>query len=638
MADYVSVLTGGTNNFATTSEHLNSLATDILSEGVVGAVANSVGIAPMTGGLAVNAQGTPNMTVAVTAGKAYVEATPSGQASQLLRANIAAQNVTISSNSTGSTRYDWLYVKIDAANAANPNAAGDNVASLVTSRSTSASTDNGTPPTYGYAIAVITVSNGATSIVNGNIADVRTSVVVSNNASNDGWINLNSTPNTITNNGNRNFDLVFNSVDHSDVLSPGMKIKLTRTIAAPDQCTTLNGTSQYYNKTSPNKCTFTSTYTAMGWVKLAAYGQSAIIGRDSAGGTSSGWELNLNATGQVICYARNATGNIVGTSYASVPLNKWMHIAASLNASTGTIVIYFNGQVVASTTTTAGTTIVQASTDLTIGKRNSAANYLNGKLAQVAVFSAVLNQSTIQQYMTYGLTGTETSLVSAYSFDNSKTDLNTTTPNDLTANGSAVETTSDSPFANAVSAGLYEYAEINQVSYSTNTTVNVRVPDTCMIPVSGGISAVYYSTSVNPYGLPYISKLLGSAIMNSQISTTSATDVQANGLRVTCTPPTGAKLKVTFFARNMYNTTPGRLVVATIWDGTVGSGAKWAEIWGGTQGATAGYPITSGTGIIEYNVTSSSAITFNIGIRCDSGTAAMDGALNSSIYLLVELA
>ena len=638
MADYVSVLTGGTNNFATTSEHINALATDILSDGVVGTVANSTGIAPMTGGLAVNAQGTPNMTVAITAGKAYVTTTPSGQASQRLRANIAAQNVTIAANSTGGTRYDWVYVKIDAANAANPNAAGDNVASLVTSRSTSASTDNGTPPTYGYAIAVVTVSNGATSIVNGNITDVRSSIVVSNNATNDGWVNLSSTPDTVTNNGNRNFDLVFNSVDHSDVLSPGMKIKLTRTIAAPDQCTTLNGTSQYYNKTSPNKCTFTSTFSAMGWVKLSAYGQSAIIGRDSAAGTSSGWELNLNATGQVICYARNATGNIVGTSYASVPLNKWMHIAATLNASTGAIVIYFNGQVVQSTTTTAGTTIVQASTDLTIGKRNSVANYLNGKLAQVALFSAVLSQSTIQQYMTYGLTGSETSLVSAYSFDNSKTDLNTTTPNDLTANGSAVETTSDSPFANAVSAGLYEYAEINQVSYSTNTTVNVRVPDNCNIPVSGGISAVYYSTASNPYGMPYISKLLASSIINSQVATTSTTDVQANGLRLTFKPPTNAKLKITFFARNLYNTSTGRLVVATIYEGTVPSGQKWAEIWGGSQGMTAGYPITSGTGIIEYNVTSTSELTFNVGLRTDAGTAAMDGSLNASIYFIAEIA
>lgn len=174
MADTVSILTGGSNNFETTAEHLNYGATDFISDGVVGAIANTSGVAPATGGLACNAQGTPNMTVAVTAGVAYVTATPTGQASQRLRAAIAAQNVTISSNSTGGTRYDWIYVVINATNANNPNVSGSNVASLVASRSTSSSSDNGTPPTYGYHIATVTVANGASSITNGNIADTRT--------------------------------------------------------------------------------------------------------------------------------------------------------------------------------------------------------------------------------------------------------------------------------------------------------------------------------------------------------------------------------------------------------------------------------------------------------------------------------
>lgn len=173
MADYANILTGGSNSFQTTAEHLNYHATDFISNGIVGAVAATSGVAPMTGGLAVNAQGTPDMTVAVTAGVAYLTATPTGQSSQRLRANIAAQNVTISANATGGTRYDWLYVKIDATNANTPNTAGDNVSSIVRSRSTSSSSDDGTPPTYGYNIAKITVANGAASITNGNIADTR---------------------------------------------------------------------------------------------------------------------------------------------------------------------------------------------------------------------------------------------------------------------------------------------------------------------------------------------------------------------------------------------------------------------------------------------------------------------------------
>lgn len=115
------------------------------------------------------------MTVAVSSGTAYVTGTPSGQNSQTLRVkNSASSNVTISANSSGSTKYDYIYISLSAANMANPNTAADNVATLVASRSSNSSTDDGTPPTYGYLLAVVTVANGASSITNGNIADKRT--------------------------------------------------------------------------------------------------------------------------------------------------------------------------------------------------------------------------------------------------------------------------------------------------------------------------------------------------------------------------------------------------------------------------------------------------------------------------------
>lgn len=174
MAIFTNILRGGSNNHETTAENANAIATDFIAEGIVGAVANTSGVAPATGGFAVNAQGTPDMTVAVGSGVAYVTATPSGQASQSLRVyNNASANVTIAANSTGSTRYDYIYLSVDATNANNPNLAGDNVSTLVVSRSTSASSDDGTPPTYGYLLARVAVSNGATSITNGNITDMR---------------------------------------------------------------------------------------------------------------------------------------------------------------------------------------------------------------------------------------------------------------------------------------------------------------------------------------------------------------------------------------------------------------------------------------------------------------------------------
>lgn len=174
MSLITSLLTGGSNSHEETSETANGVATDFVSEGVVGAITATSGVAPMTGGYAVNAQGTPDMTVAVSAGVAYVTATPSSQNSQTLRVrNTASANVTISANSSGSTKYDWLYLSVSAANAANPNAAGDNVTTLTTSRSSSSASDDGTPPTYGTILAVVTVANGASSITNGNISDRR---------------------------------------------------------------------------------------------------------------------------------------------------------------------------------------------------------------------------------------------------------------------------------------------------------------------------------------------------------------------------------------------------------------------------------------------------------------------------------
>lgn len=196
MAITVSVMKGTTNSHPTTSEEANGFATDFASQGIVGAIANTGGVSPATGGFAVNAQGTPDMTVAVTAGVGYVQGTPTSQNSQMFRIkSSASENVTISANSSGSTKYDWVYIKLDATLLDAPTLAGDTTATLVTSRSTSNTSDNGTPPTYGYCIAVVTVANGASSIANASIADARTNVILNGSSSGvtTGWIPVSST-------------------------------------------------------------------------------------------------------------------------------------------------------------------------------------------------------------------------------------------------------------------------------------------------------------------------------------------------------------------------------------------------------------------------------------------------------------
>jgi hypothetical protein len=140
---------------------------------------------------------------------------------------------------------------------------------------------------------------------------------------------------------------------------------------------------------------------------------------------------------------------------------------------------------------------------LNVGALNGA-NFFPGKLSQVAIYSAKVTQATIKASISQGLAGTETSLISAYSFNGVITDLNANA-NNLTANGSAVATSADSPFgtqASGLISSTLDYAIVQAATFSTNTTLTVQVPEGCTIPTSGGVSALAYSTQKAPYGMP----------------------------------------------------------------------------------------------------------------------------------------
>lgn len=182
-----SIVTGGTNNHATVAEEANAYATDFITQGVLGTITNTAGIAPTTGSFGVNQNTGSDMAIrvlgtgATTNGQstAYITCTPTSQDIQVLRARMSSNSTgyTINANSSGSTKYDWIYLQASATNAAVPDSAADNVVALYTSRSTSNTADNGAPPTFGILLAVVTVTNGATAITNTNIADKRTQLV-----------------------------------------------------------------------------------------------------------------------------------------------------------------------------------------------------------------------------------------------------------------------------------------------------------------------------------------------------------------------------------------------------------------------------------------------------------------------------
>jgi hypothetical protein len=332
------------------------------------------------------------------------------------------------------------------------------------------------------------------------------------NTVNSGWISVPTAPNTVTYNGQRSYNLVFNSVDYTSILSPGQRLMTTRTVAAPTQCTSLNGTTQFWNMVAPNKLTFTNNFVVDAYVKMTSYtaGTIDIVSRYN---NTSGWELRLLNTGQIDLIAYNAasTNNSLIRSYQSIPLNKWVRITAQLDmanftATPTTSYVMIDGIDVPCSVLRNGTnptSLIQAG-NLEVGSMNGGTQPFPGKIAQVAIFNAKVTQAQMLTYHSQGYLGTETSLVSAYSFNGVATDLMTTTPNNLTAQASAGYT-ADSPFgtqASSLISSTLDYGIVQSAVFSTNTTVVVQVPEGCTIPTSGGVSVIAYSGLKAPYGFP----------------------------------------------------------------------------------------------------------------------------------------
>lgn len=328
------------------------------------------------------------------------------------------------------------------------------------------------------------------------------------------WKPLGYVPDTITDNGNGSWTMVFNSVDLTSFISNGMRLKGTPTTAQPTQCTSLNGTTQYYNKTTPSGLTFTDDFTAFAWVKPSAYQIAPIIERCD-GTEANGWALKLDASGRPYIIGLNGgSANYKQyLAYQSAPLNRWSHVAGTLDMSGGTSTLYLNGALIPGITNSSGTnpTALVNTGNLAVGTNGSQANqFFAGKLAQVGVGTTVLSAANIRIIKNQGLTAalcTTYNIASAYSFNNSINDINTGTANNLTAQGSAVATNADSPFGqdDRGTPGTSEWGVVTSRSFSTNTTITVQAPEgSCWptSPASSAISAMYYSTEKVPFGFP----------------------------------------------------------------------------------------------------------------------------------------
>ena len=337
-----------------------------------------------------------------------------------------------------------------------------------------------------------------------NLGNLKTSAVQSalGLTNLNGYTPLGATFASVVYNGNRSYTGTITGTDYTNVLSPGMRLQITRSTAAPTQSTSLNGTTQYWSKTAPNGMTFVDNFTCSGWVKLTSYPtiDGSVISRYNG---TSGWVFHIVAnTGQVRIGGLNSPNSKIVTTYQSIPLNKWVHIAGTLNMAGSLGNLYIDGVLAPSTISGTATSLLQVG-NLEIGTYNATA-FFPGQIAQAAVFSSVLSATTIQNYYSQGLLGTEPTLISAYSFNGTPNDLNSTNANNLTSNAAAGYTTS-SPFstqASGIPNGLNDFGIVQTATFSTNTTVVFQVAEGCTVPTIGGVASVVYSSNKVPYGFP----------------------------------------------------------------------------------------------------------------------------------------
>jgi hypothetical protein len=328
-----------------------------------------------------------------------------------------------------------------------------------------------------------------------------------------GWNNLGYAPNTVVCNGNRSYTLTFNSVDLTAIVTNSMRLRTTRTVSAPVQSTLLNGSTQFYSKSSPAGMAFTDDFVISAWIKMTAYnGTIQSVGSRYNG--TSGFDFQVNTNGQLIIAGYNGSSGNVSyiISNQSIPISKWIHVTGQLDMSSftntaTTSYLMLDGVDVAASVArggTAPTALVQAG-NFEIGSRNAGTQPFNGKIAQFAIYNAKVTQANIRATISQSVLGTETSLTSGYTFSGSVADLNTTSANNLTANGSAVATNADSSFggqANGTISSTLDHGIIQSVSFSTNTTMVVQMAEGCTIPTSGGVSSVSYATVKSPFGFP----------------------------------------------------------------------------------------------------------------------------------------
>lgn len=180
-----------------------------------------------------------------------------------------------------------------------------------------------------------------------------------------------------------------------------------------------DGKGAYVEVAKSDSLSISDKITIVGWVYPYTYGQSGVknVGGDGKSvnilskmvdaGSYIGpfwWEYRNN--GQMNAYfAAIPASTYLTPTIPNLPVDKWSHIAATFDSSTGIAIVYMDG-VSIQTATNAGFGPLKAGVELVLGSGKGGADYgkpFNGKIDEVAIFHTALASADIVSIMNDGL-------------------------------------------------------------------------------------------------------------------------------------------------------------------------------------------------------------------------------------------
>jgi gliding motility-associated-like protein len=274
-----------------------------------------------------------------------------------------------------------------------------------------------------------------------------------------------------------------------------------------------------------------SSYTMEAWVNYQPPG-----GNNTASNIISSYNNPFFISTDNKLYAGVGLNYTVVSSPATIPSNKWTHVAVTFDNTTNSMLLYVNGVQVASGTSVSGFTL-SGSEPLYIGSHTgtspsfSPTSFFKGNIDEVRIWNSVRSATDIQNNMFTELVGNESNLKSYYNFNQgvigaSNTSITTTTDLSSTANNASL-----SAFTLTGSTSNFVAGFIPAISAAGSAT-SVAVGST--LQLSNGLTGGTWSSSNSSLGTVNTSGLVtGIAAGSITISYTICNKVSSFNLTVT---------------------------------------------------------------------------------------------------------